>query len=70
MRISSFTEYELEHLRQNCNFVGNEKDVFRLRSEGVSLELIAEMLGYTNDGIKKVSRRINNKIIKVLDHEI
>lgn len=65
MKISDFTEIELEYFRQACNFVGQEKEVFRLRSEGVPLETIAEMLGYTADGIKKISRRVNNKIVKV-----
>ena len=69
MNISKFTEYELEHFRNRCNFVGVEKDLFRLRSEGISLESIAEILGYTSDGIKKVSRRVNNKIIKVQEHK-
>ena len=66
MNIKDFTKPELDYLRENCNFVGIEKDVFELRSQGIPLERIAEMQNMTVDGINKVSKRINRKIIKVL----
>lgn len=69
MKISDFTELELEHYRNTCNFVGAEVDLFHLRSKGIPLESIAEILGYTSDGIKKVSRRVNSKILKVQEHK-
>lgn len=65
MKISAFTEIELANLRKSCNFVGNERDVFDLRSQGVPLEIIAEQLDYTIDGIKKISRKVNKKIMRV-----
>ncbi len=66
MNIKDFTKPELDYLRENCNFVGIEKDVFELRSQGIPLERIAEMQNMSVDGIKKVSKRINRKIIKML----
>ena len=66
MNIKDFTKPELDYLRENCNFVGIEKDVFELRSQGIPLERIAEMQNMTVDGINKVSKRINRKIIKML----
>lgn len=66
MIIADFTVPELNYLRQNCNFVGLEVRVFELRSQGVSLEEIAEILNMSVDGVKKISRKVNNKIIKVL----
>lgn len=65
MKVSKFTVPELEYYRTYCNFIGEERTVFDLRSEGVPLEEIAERLNYTHDGIKKVSRRINDKIKRV-----
>lgn len=62
MMIKAFTEPELEHFRQNCNFVNSEKEVFEKRSKGVPLEQIAEELHITLDGVKKISRKVNNKI--------
>lgn len=66
MIISDFTNVELEALRKQCNFVNAERDVFELRSQGLSLEEVAEVLGYTVDGIKGVSKKVNRKIYKVL----
>ena len=65
MIVSKFIEPELELYRSQCNFVGDEIDVFEMRSKGVPLEEIAEIKGFTYDGIKKVSREVNNKIIRV-----
>ena len=66
MIISDYTELELDFLRRSCNFVGYEKDVFELRSKGISLESIAEQMNMSVNGINKISRKVNNKIIKVL----
>ena len=66
MVVSSFTVPELNYLRDNCNFVGTESDVFELRSKGIPLEEIAEILNMSAEGIKKVSRKVNNKITRVL----
>jgi len=66
MVISDFTNVELDVLREQCNFVNTEKDVFELRSQGLPLELIAEMLNMSVGGIKKISKKVNTKIGKVL----
>lgn len=66
MKIADFTKPELDYFRENCNFVGIEIKVFELRSQGVPLEEIAEITNMSVDGIKKVSRRVNKKIIKTL----
>ena len=66
MIVSDFTVPELDFYRANCNFVGAERQVFELRSQGIPLERIAETLDMSVEGIKKVSRKVNNKISKVL----
>ena len=66
MIISAFTQPELDFLWEKCNFAGHEKDVFRMRSSGISQEVIAEQLNLSVDSIKKISRKVNDKIIKVL----
>ena len=65
MIISRFTTEELEYFRDACNFVGNEALVFEMRSCGQSLEEIAEILGFSVEGIKKISRKVNGKIRRV-----
>lgn len=66
MNIKDFTKPELDYFRENCNFVGIESDVFEMRSQGIPIEEIAEELNMSVDGIKKVSRRVNKKIIRIL----
>lgn len=65
MNISDFTKPELEYYREQCNFVGNEVGLFEMRSRGTSIEVIAEALNLSVDGAKKVSRKVNRKIVKV-----
>lgn len=65
MIISDFTNIELDYLRHNCNFVNNERDLFELRGQGLSLEEIAEVLNLSVDGAKKISRKVNKKISRV-----
>lgn len=68
MIISDFTKPELDMLRNNCNFVGCEIDIFDLRSRGIPLESIAETLNLSIDGTKRISQKVNNKITRVLAH--
>ena len=39
-----------------------EREVFEMRSKGISLENIAEYINMSVDGINKISRKGNNKI--------
>lgn len=66
MNIKDFTKPELDYFRENCNFVGIEADVFEMRSKGKPLEEIAEETNMSIDGIKKVSKRVNKKILRVI----
>lgn len=66
MTISNFTKPELDYFRANCNFVNLELDVFELRSKGYTLEYIAEKLNISSDYARKISQRVNKKIIKVI----
>lgn len=66
MQIHSFTKPELDYLRENCNFVNNEVQVFEMRSRGIPLEAIAEALNISTDTARKTSQRVNKKIWKVL----
>ena len=61
MIVSDFTKPELDYYRANCNFVGNEQQVFELRSQGISLEEIAENLNMSVEGIKRSAERSTTK---------
>ena len=60
MIISDYTKPELDLLRDNCNFVGFEIEIFDLRSRGVPLEIIAETLNLSVDGTKRISQKVNH----------
>lgn len=65
MKICSFTRREIEYLRKECNFTPAEKELFDLRSMDVPLELCAEKMNVSLSTAKRISRRINAKIIRV-----
>lgn len=66
MIISDFTNLELSYFRTECNFTPKELDVFELRGKGESLNDIAEILDITVNTVKKISQKVNKKILKVL----
>ncbi len=66
MIISDFTKSELEYLKEQCNFVNFEIDLFDKRSKGIPLEQIAEELNISYDYARQISRKVNKKIKKVL----
>lgn len=65
MLISAFTKPELDLFREYCNFVGSEKALFEMRSQGVPLEEIAEYLNMSVENVKRISRKVNGKISKI-----
>jgi hypothetical protein len=68
MILSDFIKPELDMFRDYCNFVGCEKTVFDLRSQGATLEDIAESLNMSVDGAKRISQKVNKKIARVREH--
>ena len=65
MIVSDFTKPELDLFRKQCNFVGTEKQVFELRSQGIPLDTIAEMLDMSVTNAGRVSQRVNKKIKRI-----
>lgn len=66
MIISDFTEHELDYFRNTCNFVNLEITIFEERARGIPLEQIAEDINISYDYARKLSRKVNKKILKVL----
>ena len=66
MIISDFTLPEIQHFRDNCNFVNLEIDIFEGRVKGQSLERLAEDLNISYDYARQISRKVNKKILKVI----
>lgn len=66
MVISDFTTNEIEYFRRSCNFVNFEQEIFERRVKGDSLQRIAEDLDISYDYARKISQKVNKKLLKVL----
>lgn len=58
---------QIEYYRTFCNFDEMEDALFLLKSKNTPLERCAELLHY--DDIKRLSRRVNRKVLAMTDYE-
>lgn len=65
MNITRFTLPELEYFRNTCNFTKEERKLFEYRVNEYSLEDCAEFMCVSLSTAKRISRRVNNKIMRV-----
>lgn len=66
MIIQDFTEPELDIFREKCNFSELESIVFEHRAHEYTLQEIADTFNISIDYTRKLSQKVNKKIIKVL----
>lgn len=65
MKVYEFTVPELEYSRTYCNFTRDERTLFDYRSRNIPLEKCAELMNISVSTVKRISRNVNTKIIKV-----
>ena len=65
MKIHDFTVPELNYFREYCNFTEEEMMLFDYRSKNIPLETCAEIMNVSISTIKRMNKKIQNKIIKV-----
>lgn len=65
MKIYDFTVPELNYFREKCNFTKDEAVLFEYRAKYISLEECAEKMAISISTAKRLSRKVNNKIIRV-----
>lgn len=65
MKIYDFTIPELNYFRDNCNFTYEEQMLFEYRAKNIPLESIAEIMNISVSTAKRISKRVNNKIIRI-----
>lgn len=65
MNVYDFTVPELDYFRDTCNFTESERILFELRAKCVPLEQCAERMNVSVSTAKRISRRVNRKILKV-----
>lgn len=66
MIISDFTRPEIEYFLDNCNFTDVEQEFFMLRTKGITLDEISEIMNVSRRTCDTYSKKIKRKIIKVL----
>lgn len=64
--IPDFTQGEIAYLLEKCNFTKDEKTLFLMRNNECSLEECAELMDYSISTIKRINKKMKNKIIKVI----
>lgn len=65
MKITDFTKLELDYFRENCNFTREEIKLFEYRVQEYPLEQCAELMNVSVSTVKRISRRVNSKIMRV-----
>ena len=65
MKIYDFTVPELNYFRDYCNFTEDERVLFEYRAKNIPLETCAEIMNVSLSTIKRMNKKIQNKIIKV-----
>lgn len=64
--IPDFTQREIDYLLEKCNFTKDEKALFLMRNNEHSLEECAELMDYSISTVKRINKKMKNKIIKVI----
>ena len=66
MIVHDFTKKEIDYLLEECNFTEQEKELFLLRSRDFTLQDCSAKMDFPMCTIKKLSQRVNKKIIKAI----
>lgn len=65
MKVYDFTVPELNYFRIYCNFTDEERSLVEYRAKNYPLEHCAELMNVSVSTAKRLSRKVNNKIIRV-----
>jgi len=66
MQICDFVERELQMFRNECNFTSEELDFFNYRAKNMTIEQIAELMNISVGKANKLSRKVKDKMKRVL----
>ena len=65
MKICEFTKPEIRYLLAESNFTEDENILFLLRCDDVPLERCAELMNVSVSTVKRLNRRLKDKIDKL-----
>lgn len=66
LKIPDFTKPEIEYIKSQANFTAQEAELFDLRNNENCLEYCAEIMNVSVSTIKRINKKMNTKIIKIL----
>lgn len=64
MKISAFTQTEIDYLEIVCNFTDYELQLFKLRAQDIPLEECAERMNMSVSTVKRISKDVIAKIMR------
>lgn len=64
--IHDFVKKELDMFRRECNFTLEELDFFNRRAQNIPIQQIAEDMNISVGKADKLSRKVKDKMIRVL----
>lgn len=65
MKICGFTRKEIEYCINECNFTESELQLFNMRCKDIPLEQCAEEMNISVSTVKRISRKMKSKIVRV-----
>lgn len=65
MKICGFTRKEIEYCINECNFTEPELRLFNMRCKDIPLEQCAEEMNISVSTVKRISRKMKSKIVRV-----
>lgn len=65
MKICGFTRREIEYYIKECNFTDQELALFNKRCRDIPLERCAEEMNISVSTVKRLSRKMKSKILRV-----
>lgn len=65
MKICDFVRSEIRYILQEANFTDDERTLFEMRCVDVPLEECAERMDISVSTVKRLNRRIKDKIDKI-----
>ena len=66
LKIPDFTRCEIEYIKAQANFTGQEDELFDLRNAENTLELCAEIMNVSLSTVKRINKKMKAKIIRIL----
>lgn len=67
MQIYDFVNWELNKLRQECNFSEEELEYFNLRAKHYSNQQIAIKMNISESKVSVLAKRVKSKILRVIE---